>query len=164
MPVTDIPSYLPTMDEFIVHWTALNASRRTCGLPVATLRDGSTVQQFEALRGELAWTLETLRALAEERQRIREEREYHQAELRARLVQFRDLLLERAPGTPYAEWAQSLQVFDPSRRNHLRYLDAAIRHWEAMGPVALARSYSLREFRSDVECFRELCRAGRSAA
>lgn len=173
MPITNSASYLPTVDEFIAHWSLVNAELRARGEPPAVLRDGRTLAEFATVRPALEACLGVLvteRALS---QRLREEREYIQEELRSRLIQLGDEILRAAPETRYQGRLLELPPPDVGVPRYLGCLDAFVRLWEeinadpglrAVTPLKLARGYRLADFQADVERFRATARTARKAA
>jgi hypothetical protein len=108
MPISNLASYLPTMDELIAHWSAVNRALDARGEPPAVLRDGCGLAQFEAARDHLEAVFRTVESARSHLQTLREAEEYTREALRARLVQFRDRIWQLAPETPYAACVAAL--------------------------------------------------------
>jgi hypothetical protein len=168
MPITDLASYLPTMDEFIVHWSAVNAALRERGEEELTLRDGTTLPEFIDARASLVARMAEVERAEHTRRQVQEERDYLQEELRARLIQFQAAVLEQMSGTRDVDWVSTLPSLIAAETRYLGQLDAAAEVWERIdselgAPLPLANGYTLRQFREDVRRFRAASRALRIA-
>jgi hypothetical protein len=97
MPITTLATYLPTLDEFIAHWTRVNEELSGRGEAEALLADGFSLADLIRLRDEwreLESELETtLPALLEARER----RSSLGTAVDARMREWREAVL---PGEP----------------------------------------------------------------
>jgi hypothetical protein len=173
MPITDLDSYLPTLDEFIAHWSALNADRINRGQGEAVLRDGSTLQDLLRCREEFLRSLEqpdlspTARKQSQQRlQLLRLERNCLQDEIRERLAEFRDAVSLQRPSARTAAWLRTFPSLDTREPRYLGHLDSVAQLWEALdnsAPLQLPDGYGLRDFQQDVQNFRCASHALRKA-
>lgn len=165
MPVTDLPSYLPTMDEFIAHWAGVNAFLEDQAREALVLRDGSTLADFARLRDELVPALQQFeqavvlqKQVARERETLRKRRELLQEEVLLRIGQFAEEILCRTPdNAPLAGWVQSLLALTP-RQRALAQMDRVAQFWkraEEATPFVLTSGYTRAEYCETIRRFRE---------
>jgi hypothetical protein len=163
MPVTNAASWVPTMDEFIAHWTAVNAERAARGESEVMLDGGCTLAGFRAARDELAEITPLVREAAMKMERLCAEHLARQAELIERLRQFGGAI--SVHGLPAAHPSELDSHLPPliGDASDFAYLDTVSRCWAEVNdrasstgqaPLTLVNAYSLAEYREDVRCFR----------
>ena len=112
MPLDDIGSYSPLMDQFYAHWEDVNIALRGTAATDLTLAGGFTRALFLALRAEIQARITALDGLENGRQILGTNRDTIKAALRERLAQFRGMLRAVLPQSKYASAAPVLP--DPS--------------------------------------------------
>jgi hypothetical protein len=165
VPITNLASYLPTMDEFIAHWSAVNAALRSRGEAQLTLPDGCRLADFGAARAELERLFAEEQAATARWDRLQEEQLFVQEALRAHLIQFRDTVLAELPESPEAAWVRGF-VWGPAL---LRELGSVARVWAGLetsreAPWILPGGCALADYRAELRHFRVLSRERRAAA
>ncbi|MES2709908.1 MAG: hypothetical protein V4726_25145 [Verrucomicrobiota bacterium] len=99
MAITGPSSYIPTTDEFIVHWTAADASLGVAG-PITVLK-GISRTGLADLRGQLEAKRAQVQALRNGREIARAGIEAGKTALLGRLGQFRQKMRSLAPDSPW---------------------------------------------------------------
>jgi len=161
MAITDLDSYLPTMDEFIQHWTRVNAALNQRGDGDAVLRDGCTLGQFAEARGSLAVLLRVTSDAEAEATRLRFERDYLAEGLRGRLLELQDALGNTVPDSHSAGFLSSAALLDPHDLRYLDDLDRAFELWrevETIHQIASPSGSGSAQLCADVRQFRGRCR------
>src|SRR4051794_16043075 len=125
MPITDLASYLPTLDEFVAHWSAVNLVLRARGEPEAILWHAFTLKELVRTRRELASLMRAREEAAASLAGLRQELVLLQENLRLRLQEFRDVLIRELPSSPYAAWWQSVPL-DAGELSWVGALDDAL--------------------------------------
>lgn len=98
MPITTIGSYPPTMQEFINHWTQVNAS---LGAAPLTLRGGYTLANFTAERNAIIISLNAVIAADNTAQTTASALAIQRAAITPRAIQFRKWVQGYLVGTVY---------------------------------------------------------------
>jgi hypothetical protein len=123
MPITGPSSYLPTIDAFIAHWTAVNAVRTGLSKPALILEGNRTLAGLGALRAQLALDRTEVEVKANDAEIGRALMVLKQTSLLGRLAQLADHVrtywtaqgLDRAlpniPG-PSAHWTHVEKALD----------------------------------------------------
>src|SRR4051794_9972336 len=111
MPITNLASYLPTMDEFAAHWETADAEVQARGEDEIRIRDGTTLRHFRAVRAELVRLLAAEEAARQRRLQREEERRLALEAVRPRLERTLGEL-RRLDGGPEAEWARAFPSLD----------------------------------------------------
>lgn len=103
MPITDVGSYGPTGHAFEAHWADVNADRVANTLPELTLPDGYAVTNLSsdvaAVETSIIETIDLENGLTQ----ATNSRDTLRTTLRERLMEFRDLVEYRFPGSGYAQ-------------------------------------------------------------
>ena len=86
VPITTIGSYLPVMQEFIAHWTDVNAAINPDTL---TLRGGFTLANFTTARNDIQAAVTAIEPADNARQAAGEDRDLKKAALAIRLGQLK---------------------------------------------------------------------------
>jgi len=98
MPLTTIGSYVAVMDEFVAHWTDVNAELAPAAL---TLQGGYTLALFTADRNTLEQAIIDVEDLENARQTAASARDTLKAAIRTQLGQFRAALRALLPDSKY---------------------------------------------------------------
>lgn len=155
MAITGPASYLPTVDEFIAHWTSANAA-----LPPASpivLAAAATVNTLTALRAEL----ESQRAAVESARNgvelARAEIETLKAGLLERLNQFNLKLASLGPDSPFMRLRPKAFTLGEGIGRVLPPLDDLSDVWDrynaahAAAPLTLMNGYTFVDFTTDLD-------------
>lgn len=156
MAISSIASYLPTMQEFIDHWTAVNAS---ISPTVLTLLGGYAVADFTADRDAIDAAITAIEPADNARQFAAAQRDLQKGVVRPRIFQFRATVLGQLAGTAYAKTLPTMPNFSANQGAHLKVLDDVANGWANInaatipgftGPLLLAGGYAVADFTADV--------------
>lgn len=100
MPITGTGSWIPTIDEFVAHWTAVNAFLGG-GPNEFKLFGAYTLANFQTDRTALVNQLADVEAKANLRQTAAGDRDVKRAAIRPRILQFGPTVRGALPGTRY---------------------------------------------------------------
>jgi hypothetical protein len=165
MPITSLASYLPTMDEFSIHWAAVNATLQARGDAELTLGYECRLADFRAARTELERLFTVSQAATARRNSLRDEQLVARESLQARLLQFRDAVLAELPESAEAAWVRRF-TWGPAL---LRERSLVAHAWVELelsreAPWILAGAYTLADYTSELRRFRALSQESRAAA
>jgi len=129
MPIDDIGSYPPVMDEFSAHWEDANIALG--GTPATDLKlaGGHTRTQFITLRNDIQAKITAGEGLENAREILATSRDTKKAALRERLGQFRGMLRAVLPQSKYASAAPVLPDMSASESKFLAPFDDAADLW-----------------------------------
>src|SRR3990172_2595832 len=129
MPLTDIGSYGPVMDEFSAHWTDTNAILG--GTPATDLKlEGAfTLAMFITLRNDIAAKLTAEEGFENARQIAASNRDALRTALKDRLTQFRGLIRGLLSKTKYAAAVPLLPDISAAESKFLAAFDDAADLW-----------------------------------
>ncbi len=161
MPITSLNSYLPTLQEFINHWTQVNTELGAGGpltllgaYPVATLTTDRTALD----------TLMTAVTAADNAWNIaRADMDIKRAALVVRLKQFRGACTAYMPGSSYQNAPPRLPATGSIIGKYLTAFDDMANLWTQInatpptgftGPLTLGSTYTLATFNTDLAALR----------
>ncbi len=98
MPITSVASWLPTIDEFIQHWTDVNAALSPGSL---TLLGGYGLPTLTTDRADVATAITDVQTKDNATQVARGDRDVKRASVRPRFPQFRAAINGQLPGSRY---------------------------------------------------------------
>ncbi len=160
MAISTIASYLPTMQSFIDHWTAVNAA---VGPSVLTLKGGYTLATFTTDRTAIQTAITAVETADNARQIASGDRDVKKASSRARIAQYRASVLGVLAGTPYANTLPKMPKFGVNAGTFMKALDDMANGWSRINtdvitgftpPLLLAGGYTLATFNTDVTAMR----------
>lgn len=163
MPITNVNSYLPTMDEFIAHWTEVNATfpRGSTGL---TLKGGYTLENFTADRTALQTAMSAIINAENTRQFAAGQRDALKGPLRARLSQFRSAVQSQLQGTAYQAMLPTLPAPNVVETRFLTPFDDVLNLWRRIdadtttpgftAPLTTGGGYTSTQFETDLAAMR----------
>ena len=102
MPISDIGSYVPVMDEFLAHWEDVNTQLGGTSATDLKLQGNYTLALFLADRNAIDAALTGLIGLENTREIVSQDRDTAKQALVGRMNQFRAILRALLPGTSYA--------------------------------------------------------------
>lgn len=100
MPLAGIDTYVMTTDEFLAHWSNVNADRVAATLPALVLRGNYAIVDLTADRDDLQTAISQLEGLENSREIATSTRDSLKEDMKGRLGQFRagiDLHLSESP-------------------------------------------------------------------
>lgn len=156
MPITSIGSFIPVMEEFAFHWAQANAAIAPA---VLVLRGGYGLADFVADQATIQSAITAVEDVDNDRQIAQAQRDESKAAHRARLAQYRAIVLGVLAGTPYAETLPLLPRFIANTGEFLEAMDEMANGWNRIntdpipgftGPQLLAGGYSLADFSADL--------------
>jgi hypothetical protein len=156
LPLSTIGSYMPTMQEFIVHWTHVNSA---VSPGVFTLAGGYILADFTADRAAIDAVLTDLEDVDNERQGASADRDRLKGERRDRLSQYRFTVLGLLPGTPYSRTLPLLPRFRANQAIFLKAMDDMANGWGRINtdsipnftpPLLLSGGYTLADHAADL--------------
>lgn len=112
MPITGIGSWLPTFDEFIAHWTAVNTALGPGG--PFLLSGGYAVGTLTSDRGTLAGQITDVVAKENTRQNAAGDRDVKRAAIRPRMLQFGPTVRGQLPNSQYVQHIRRTPPFGAS--------------------------------------------------
>lgn len=119
MAISSVGTYLPTVQDYLAHWTSVNAALP----PTAplTLKGGYTLAQFTADRNSLQTAVDAIIAAETLRETAAHERDTQKTVQRARLTRFRAAVLSALQGTRFEA---ALPTLPPRSGNETRTMAA----------------------------------------
>lgn len=163
MPLTDIGSYVPVMDEFAAHWAEVNMDLGGGPATDLKLQGGYTRANFVAERGALSAAITELEDLENGRQIAAANRDTQKAALRQKLGQFRAMLRAVIPNSKYAAAAQVMPDYGTSESKFLAPFDDMHSLWTRINadatlpgftPPMLIGTYALATFAMELAALR----------
>src|SRR3989304_4342739 len=166
MPITNIGSYLSTMDEFIAHWEDGNTELGGAPATDLTLQGGYTRANMTADRSTLQTGIVDLEDRENNRQIAANSRDIQKDELRSRVIMFKGMLQGKLPDTPYSAAAPKLPRLEMPESKFLSPLDDMASLWAKINadatipgftpPLVLAAGYNLAQFTADLADLRTM--------
>jgi len=128
MPITDIGSYPPTMEQFSEHWEDVNAALVAAGEVVLTLQGGFTRANFDSLQTEVSDLIDYVQTdptlvLAQG------DRDDKKAAIRIRMGQFRAAVESQLPGSRYDRALPTLPFINSDESKYVRPFKAMRTLW-----------------------------------
>jgi len=160
MAISSIASYLPTMQEFIAHWTDVNAA---IAPTVLTLKGGYTLAMFTTDRAAIETAITGVETMDNARQIASADRDLKKASAKEKLGQYRSSVLGVLAGTPYANTLPKMPPFRANQGIFLKAVDDMANGWSRINsdvipgftpPLLLASGYALATFTTDVTALR----------
>ena len=161
MPLTTNGSYLPTMQEFIAHWTAVNAA--LVSPDVLTLSGGYTLANFTADRAAIQTATTAIETVDNGVTAAQTDRELKKAALKTRLEQFRAAIAAQFPGSIYASMLPNAPLKTNIETRFLKPFDDMANLWSRVNtdtiagftpPLKLPGGYVLATFTTDLAALR----------
>lgn len=160
MAISSIGSYPPTMEEFIAHWTEVNAALAPGAL---LLQGGFTLANFTTARTDIVTAIDAVTTADNSRQGDATDRDIAKAALKSRLAQFRAGVASQLPGSRYAGQLPVQPPFRAIETTFLRPLVDMAGIWNEIntdtipgftGPLLLSGAYTLAMFNTDLTALR----------
>ena len=156
MAISSIGSYPPTMEEFIAHWTEVNAAISPA---VLTLKNAFTLANFTTERTNIVNSFPLVEAADNVRQGAAGDRDIKKAGIRPRLGQLRAAVTGVLAGTKYVNMLPKMPTFRAAESKFLRPFDDMASIWLAIntdtipgftGPLVLSGGYTLANFNTEL--------------
>jgi hypothetical protein len=161
MPISGIGSYAPTMQEFINHWTNVNAS---LGATPLTLRGGYTLANFTTDRTNILNAINTVINADNTAQTTAAAVISARAAMLDRAVQFRKWVQSYLPSTGYAAALPTAPPIKAAESKFLDPLQDILNLWGNINgdaaltgvplPLTLTGGYALANFTTDLNSIR----------
>lgn len=160
VPFTNLDSIIPTINEFIAHWTQVNAA---LGANPLTLPGPYTLAQLTTDRDNLQNLITAVTTADNSRQVAAGDRDIRRAALRERMRQFRATVNGRLAGSVYVTALPRMPTTNASQQAFLRVLDDISNLWTRInaappagftGPLTLTGGYTLATFNADITALR----------
>lgn len=160
MPIVSVGSYLPTLNEFIAHWTQANASLGTAPL---VLPGGYTLAALTTDRNALETAIIALEPFDNARTNAIGDRDIKKSAIRARLSQFRSAVTGLLYGTAYVRSLPKLPPINSAPGRYLQPFDDMANLWSQIntappagftGPLLLPTNYTQALFVAEVAALR----------
>jgi hypothetical protein len=152
MPITSPASYLPTVDEFIAHWTSANAAILAGG-PIILAR-GVTLANLTTLRGDLASQRAEVESARNEVEGTRADILILKGELLARIAQFRGKIESLSPDSRWTAMLPKAYSISEGMGRVIPPLDALQDMWtryeSAESAITLMGGYDLADFTGEL--------------
>jgi hypothetical protein len=159
MPLSTTASYISTMQEFITHWTAVNADLGAAGPLV--LPPTYAVANLTADRTALQTRITAVETAVNALELAAGQRDLRKPPLAERLRQFRATVLAYLRNTEYAGALPTIPTLSVSEGRYLRALDDMSNLWTRINaitplpevpvlPLRLVGNYLIATFNSDV--------------
>jgi hypothetical protein len=161
MPLTSIESYPPTMQEFIAHWTRVNASQPQ---PLVLI-DGATLATLTTMRDEVMENITAVTQAVEAQSTARAAYQAQRARVHGFMDMFRRAAAYRLAGKPYASRVPRLPSNSKDDADMFKAGDEILYVWgeanaEASGgtltPLLLQDGTTLADFNLNLEHLRNL--------
>ena len=157
MPITGIGTYAPTMQEFINHWTAVNA---TLGATPLTLRGTYTLANFTADRTAIINAINATISADNTAQITSGALETQKAAILIRAIQFRKWVGGYLPGSPYANAVSVAPKIGAVESKFLDPLQDILNLWTTINadttvtgvplPITLSGGYVVAAYTTDL--------------
>lgn len=164
MPITDIWSYVTTGEEFKTHWEAVNLARTTGGGTALTLPGGYSLANLTADVAAVQDANSNQEGLDNGLDLATAARDTAREFLRNRLMEFRDAVQYRLPGSGYERALPQTPHEDASEQKLLKALDDMLNLWTRINgdttvadftpPLLLRGSYALAAFSTALTAMR----------
>ncbi|HRI42728.1 MAG TPA: hypothetical protein PLL78_08650 [Fimbriimonadaceae bacterium] len=157
MPITSVGSWLPTIDEFITHWTAVNAFLNPSEL---VLLDGYDLATLQLDRASVAGALSDVQGKLNLRTIASGDRDIKRAAIRGRIGQFRAAVQAQLPGSRYLASLPKLPTREAAPGKWRDALDDMLNLWTAVNannpavpgftpPLVLGGPYAVAAFTTE---------------
>jgi len=163
MPLNDIGSYVPTMDEFSAHWEDVNTALGGTPATDLKLKGNYTRTMFIADRNAIETSITGLVGLENTREIAAQSRDAAKQGLVGRLNQFRALLRALLPGSSYANVAPLVPPFSSAESKFLTPFDDMSNLWLKINadatipgftPPLLIGTYAVALFQTELAAMR----------
>lgn len=163
MPLDDLGSYVPTMNEFGLHWEDVNTELGGAPATDLKLEGGFTRAMFLLLRDEIQAAITAMEGLDNARQIAADSRDQLKTAVRDRLGQFRAMLRGLLSKSKYAASAPVLPDVSTSESKFLGPFDDAADLWSRINadatiagftPPLVIGAYALATFTADIAAVR----------
>lgn len=163
MPITDLGSYVPTMDQFLAHWEDVNI--QLGGTPATDLKlfGGYVRAMFLADRDAIDSALTGLIGFENTRELAAQKRDAAKSALLGKLQQWRGLLRALLPGSSYLSAAPLVPPFSSAESKFLAAFDDMANLWSKINadatiagftPPLTIGAYTLTMFQADLAALR----------
>lgn len=164
MPITTIDSYPAVMADFGLHWGQANDALTGGGGTALLLPGGYTLAQFLALRDSIVMALTSYQNLVNNYELGLGDRDPQRANLRDRIINFRQECHSQFPGSRYLRALPDTPQETSSEGKLLAALDDVASLWAKINadtgidgftpPLPLRGGYTLAGFNADVAALR----------
>lgn len=164
MPITSIGSYIATAQDFIAHWTDVDADRLAATLPALTLTGGYSLADFTADSNDLQDAIDAVIGLENANVLASGDRDAQKENLLERLRQFRAALRLHFKGTSYADASPRIPRTTASQSKFTRSLADMLDVWQRLNasggvggftpPLLLRGGYTQAGFDTDLDGLR----------
>ena len=162
MPISNNASYLPTMQDFIVHWTQVNAK---LGSKPLVLADGFTLAGFTTLRTSIDTSTQAIGGAEQVFTQTAYNITQSKKALMPKLKLFRQTVQSQLTGTNYAASLPTLPNFGVTQSRFLKPFDDAAYLWNQINtapperftpPLLLPDETRLADFQTLLSALRTL--------
>lgn len=173
MPFSGPSSYLETIDEFIGHWTDVNAALT----PDLTVPAGYTLANLQANRASLASSMTSLQAATNVVEGLRTHRDHQKHALRERMRQLSAAIRGLMPDSVYVNQIPRLVPVEVNTGRWMKSMDDFAHLWATIDatppsgftpPLLLNGGYAVATFATDIAAlkttFTELTQAEQDVA
>ena len=163
MPITDIGSYVPTMDEFGAHWDDVNTALGGTPATELKLQGAYTRAMFVTDRNAIDAAITALAGLENAREIAAGNRDTQKQGLVGRLNAFRGMLRAQFPNTSYAGAAGTVPSFSSAESKFLQPFDDMANLWSRINadatipgftPPLVIAGYTVAQFQTDLAAAR----------
>ena len=167
--ISAIGTYLPTVQEFITHWTQANAE---LGASPVLLQGGFTLANLQADRAALEAAILALQPVDNTRSSTASDRDIKKSAIRARLVQFRAIAIGQLAGSLYIRALPKMPRFSVNEATYLAAFDDMANLWGQINtappagftaPLVLQGGYTQADFAAEVAALRATFLAANAA-
>jgi hypothetical protein len=157
MPIAGVNTWLPTIDEFVTHWTAVNAFLAPGAF---TLSGGYALTSLQTDRTAVDTAISNVEGLNNLLNTARGDRDIRRAAMLPRLVQFNSAVRGQLPGSRYIKSLSKLPNLGSSPGVWRRAMDDVQNLWTTINansppvagftpPLVLAGNYAILAFTAD---------------
>lgn len=163
MPLYNTGSYVPTMEEFLAHWAAVNTELGAPPAPELMLAGGYTRANFDTDQDAIAAAITEVENLENGLQTAGAARDIQKAALREKLGQFRASLRALFPGTKYPRAAPTMPQFGSAESKFLAAFDDMLNLWTRINadatlpgftPPLVIGGYAIATYTTDLAALR----------
>ena len=143
MPITGPNTYPPTMQEFIAHWTAVNAS---LGASPLLLKGAYSLANFTTDRTAIVNAIIALEPFNNTLQQAISDRDIKKAAIKPRIAQFRNAVRYFLQGTPYESALATQPPLETNEAKFLKPLDDMANLWATLNALPATGAGSIPGF------------------
>lgn len=169
MALTTNDSYVPVMQQFIDHWTDVNAA---ISPGVMLLEGGFTLANFTAAQAGIQAAITAITAADNNRQITATGRDVKKAALKVRLIQFRGAVASQLADSDFGKAPPTVPTFSAAQGPFMKDIDDMADLWTKInaatipgftGPLKLSGGYAVATFNTDITAMYAAYTAANSA-